>query len=94
MTANNTIPAHIATMLGGKPTEQMSRKEFNSYLFDLYECEGQNTVTADEVHESDDFYVEVFKDSPDGPVIAVHDAVSFQLVDIYRPSADQAQEAA
>ncbi len=93
MNANSTLPAYAATVMHGAPTKQMSRKEFNSYLYDLFGCEGKNTAIADEVHEADDLYVEVFKHAPGGPLIAVRDA-SLQLIDIYRPTTDTMQGAA
>jgi hypothetical protein len=93
MTKIITLPAYAATVMNGVPTEQMGRHQFNSYLYDLFECEGKNTVTADEVHEAEDFYVEVFNGTPDGPMIAVHEA-PFQLVDIYRFSHSMTGDAA
>jgi hypothetical protein len=86
MTTTYTLPRYAATLMDGAPSERMSRREFNSYLYDLFECEDKNTATADEVHECDDFYVEVFNNSPDGPMLAVHDAS--QVVEIYRWTAD------
>ncbi|MEH7910131.1 hypothetical protein V7798_22830 [Rhizobium laguerreae] len=93
MSTNNMLPAYAAMVMDGAPTERMGRHQFNSYLHQLFECEGENTVTADEVHEADDLYVEVFKNTPDGPMVAVHDASS-QLVEIYRYSTDTMQDAA
>lgn len=93
MTANTMLPAYAAMVMNGTPTEQMGRHQFNSYLHELFKCERENTVTADEVYEADDFYVEVFKNTPDGPMVAVHGAAS-QLVEIYRYSTDTMQDAA
>lgn len=92
MSTDTTIPATIATMMQGEPSERMSRKHFNSYLHELFECEGANDVTADEVHEAEDFYVEVFNDTLDGPMVAVHDAG--QTVEIYRHATEVVREVA
>lgn len=93
MSANITLPPYAAMVLAGIPTEQMGRHQFNSYLHQLFKCEGENTVTADSVYEEDDFYVEVFKNTPDGPMVAIHNASS-QLVEIYRYSTGTIQDAA
>ncbi len=69
----------------------MSRKEFNCFLFDLYETEDENDLRADAVYESNDFYVEVFEKSPDGLLIAIHHGhwgFNYQKVDVLRPALD------
>ncbi|MDH6268277.1 hypothetical protein M2360_003682 [Rhizobium sp. SG_E_25_P2] len=86
-----TTPS-IATRSNEKCAERMSRKQFNGFLYDLFECKGDNSVTADALYEAEDFYVEVFANSPAGLMIAVHHGFAgfnYQTVDVYRPATDK-----
>ena len=90
-TENNTLPLVPATAAIDRQCGRMSRKEFNGFLYKLYKCEGSNDVEADAIYEADDFYVEVFLNSPDGLMIAVHSnfrGFNYQNVDVMRPAVD------
>lgn len=87
-TGNSTTWAPAATAHPDRIGERMSRKQFNSFLYDLYGCDGKNDVTADAVYEAEDHYVEVFMNSPAGLMIALHHGVNCQLVDVLRPRID------
>lgn len=70
----------------------MGRHAFNSFLYDLYGCEGSNNVTADTELSADDIsidYIEVFN-SPKGLVVAVHHDVNGVL--LIRPLVDIDEE--
>lgn len=90
-TANNITLAPAATAHPDRICERMSRKQFNSFLYDLYGCEGKNDVTADAVYEAEDHYVEVFMNSPAGLMIALHHGLNCQVVDVLRPRIDAAK---
>ncbi len=90
-TDNNTIPLVPATAVANLQCGRMSRKQFNCFLYELYKCKGKNDVVADAIYEADDFYVEVFLNSPDGLMIAVHSnfrGFNYQSVDVMRPAVD------
>lgn len=94
-TENSTTQAWAATARPDATGERMNRKQFNSFLYDLYRCEGKNDVTADAVYEAEDYYVEVFTNSPAGLIVAVHlgfSGLNYQVVDVFRPQADAAKE--
>lgn len=80
-----------ASVLSDREGVKLSRRHFNTFLYSLYKCEGANNVTADAVYEGDDFIVEIFLDSPDGLMVAVHHGFAgfnYQKVDVYRPAKD------
>lgn len=84
-----------ATVRTDREGLKLSRHEFNHFLYKLYKCKGANDVTADAVYEADDFYVEIFLDSPDGLMIAIHHGyagLNYQEVDVYRPAKDRTIE--
>lgn len=93
-TENSTTQASAATARPDATCERMNRKQFNSFLYDLYRCEGKNDVTADAVYEAEDYYVEVFTNSPAGLIVAVHlgfSGLNYQVVDVLRPRIDAAK---
>ncbi len=84
------MTTHITTPDKAKAPDhsiQLSRKQFSSYLYDLYGCKGQNDVTADYVcggDEDDDYYIEVFLNSPaGGTMIAIHHDPLMNSVDVF-----------
>ncbi|MCR4520973.1 hypothetical protein [Bosea sp. 47.2.35] len=93
MTTENNTP--MAKPSSDRTCTRMSRRQFNSFLYDLYGCKGKNDVAADAVYEAEDFYVEVFTASPAGLMIAVHHGFrgfNYQIVDVMRPATDVAVE--
>ncbi|KQU54456.1 hypothetical protein ASG72_02110 [Bosea sp. Leaf344] len=92
MTSNlTTHTSEAKTASLDKTITRMGRKEFNSFLYDLYGCSGRNDVTADACYTSEDFYIEVFSHSPAGLIIAAHHGfvgIDHQLVDLMRPDTD------
>jgi hypothetical protein len=97
MPVNNMPPTGAATAPTVKLSERMSRRQFTSYLYDIYKCEGGNDVTADALYEAEEFYVEVFSDSPVGMMIAIHHGfagLNYQTVDVYRSAVVQSPEEA
>lgn len=85
MTVETTTPTSTAS--SERTSTRISRKQFNSFLYDLYECKGPNNVTADAAYELGAFYVEVFLNSPAGLMIALHHD-DFQTVDLLQPATD------
>lgn len=69
----------------------MTRRHFNSYLYDLYECRKRgvtNDVAADMMID-DVSHVDVLV-SPEGPLIAVHHGGAGELVTVFPANIDPA----